>query len=77
MMEWLLKNLLPAGADRAMCNAASKGIDAINKYKPDGCVPGYRNAAMNGFDMLEQLTSELRCCFCTAYDQFGHHKLLV
>jgi two-component system LytT family response regulator len=72
MMEWLLKTYCPQVQIDAMCNAASKGIEAINKYKPDVVFLDIEMPHMNGFDMLEQfdkLTFDV--VFCTAYDQFA------
>jgi two-component system LytT family response regulator len=72
MMEWLLKTYCPQVQIEAMCNAASKGIEAINKYKPDVVFLDIEMPHMNGFDMLEEfekLTFDV--VFCTAYDQFA------
>ena len=35
MMEWLLKTYCPQVTIEAMCNSGEKGIEAINKFKPD------------------------------------------
>lgn len=72
MMEWLLKTYCPQVKIEAMCNAASKGIEAINQFKPDVVFLDIEMPHMNGFDMLEQfdkLTFDV--VFCTAYDQFA------
>src|SRR5215510_605202 len=72
MMEWLLKTYCPQVQIEAMCNSASKGIEAINKHKPDVVFLDIEMPHMNGFDMLEQfdkLTFDV--VFCTAYDQFA------
>lgn len=72
MMEWLLKTYCPQVVIEAMCNSASKGIEAINKLKPDVVFLDIEMPHMNGFDMLEQfdkLTFDV--VFCTAYDQFA------
>lgn|SRR3990170_3669746 len=72
MMEWLLKTYCPQVQIDAMCNAASKGIEAINKYKPDLVFLDIEMPHMNGFDMLEQLDKlSFDVVFCTAYDQFA------
>ncbi|MEI9807136.1 MAG: response regulator [Bacteroidota bacterium] len=72
MMEWLLKTYCPQVHIEAMCNAASKGIDAINKYKPDLVFLDIEMPHMNGFDMLEQFDKlDFDVVFCTAYDQFA------
>jgi two-component system LytT family response regulator len=72
MMEWLLKTYCPQVTIEAMCNSGEKGIEAINKYKPDVVFLDIEMPHMNGFDMLEQygkLTFDV--VFCTAYDQFA------
>jgi len=72
MMEWLLKTYCPQVKIEAMCNAASKGIEAINKYKPDLVFLDIEMPHMNGFDMLEQFDKLFfDVVFCTAYDQFA------
>ena len=72
MMEWLLKTYCPQVKIEAMCNGAAKGIEAIQKFKPDLVFLDIEMPHMNGFDMLEQfdkLTFDV--VFCTAYDQFA------
>ena len=72
MMEWLLKTYCPQVKIEAMCNAASSGIEAINKYKPDLVFLDIEMPHMNGFDMLEQFDKLFfDVVFCTAYDQFA------
>jgi two-component system LytT family response regulator len=72
MMEWLLKTYCPQVQIEAMCNAASKGIEAINKFKPDLVFLDIEMPHMNGFDMLEQFDKLFfDVVFCTAYDQFA------
>lgn len=72
MMEWLLKTYCPQVKIEAMCNAASKGIEAINKHKPDLVFLDIEMPHMNGFDMLEQFDKlSFDVVFCTAYDQFA------
>ena len=72
MMEWLLKTYCPQVQIDAMCNAAAKGIEAINKYKPDVVFLDIEMPHMNGFDMLEQFDKlSFDVVFCTAYDQFA------
>ena len=72
MMEWLLKTYCPQVAIEAMCNSAEKGIEAINKYKPDVVFLDIEMPKMNGFDMLEQFDKlSFDVVFCTAYDQFA------
>jgi two-component system LytT family response regulator len=72
MMEWLLKTYCPQVQIEAMCNAASAGIEAINKFKPDVVFLDIEMPHMNGFDMLEQFDKlNFDVVFCTAYDQFA------
>ena len=72
MMEWLLKTYCPQVTIEAMCNAADKGIEAINKFKPDVVFLDIEMPHMNGFDMLEQFDKLFfDVVFCTAYDQFA------
>jgi two-component system LytT family response regulator len=72
MMEWLLKTYCPQVTIAAMCNSGEKGIEAINKYKPDVVFLDIEMPHMNGFDMLEQIGRlSFDVVFCTAYDQFA------
>src|SRR6185436_16437668 len=72
MMEWLLKTYCPQVSIEAMCNAADKGVAAINKYKPDVVFLDIEMPHMNGFDMLEQFDKLFfDIVFTTAYDQFA------
>jgi len=72
MMEWLLKTYCPQVTIEAMCNTADKGIEAINKYKPDLVFLDIEMPHMNGFDMLEHFDKLFfDVVFCTAYDQFA------
>ena len=72
MMEWLLKTYCPQVQILDMCNAAAKGIEAINKHKPDLVFLDIEMPHMNGFDMLEQFNKlNFDVVFCTAYDQFA------
>lgn len=72
MMEWLLKTYCPQAEIAAMCNTAEKGIEAINRYKPDVVFLDIEMPRMNGFDMLEQVKNlSFEIVFCTAYDQFA------
>lgn len=72
VMEWLLKKYCPQVQIEAMCQAATEGIEAINKYKPDLVFLDIEMPHMNGFDMLEQFEKLFfDVVFCTAYDQFA------
>jgi len=72
MMEWLIKTYCPQVAIEAMCNSSEKGIEAINKFKPEVVFLDIEMPHMNGFDMLEQFDKlSFDVVFCTAYDQFA------
>jgi len=72
MMEWLLKTYCPQVQIEAMCQAASEGIQAIHRYRPDVVFLDIEMPHMNGFDMLEQFGKLFfDVVFCTAYDQFA------
>ncbi len=72
MMEWLLKTYCPQVQIEAMCNSAEKGIEAIEKHKPDVVFLDIEMPHMNGFDMLEHFDRlSFDVVFCTAYDQFA------
>ncbi|MBC7904684.1 MAG: response regulator transcription factor [Gemmatimonadaceae bacterium] len=72
MMEWLLKTYCPQVVIEAMCNSAEKGIEAINKFRPDVVFLDIEMPHMNGFDMLEQFEKlSFDVVFTTAYDQFA------
>ncbi|MBC7889067.1 MAG: response regulator transcription factor [Ferruginibacter sp.] len=72
MTEWLLKTYCPDVIIEAMCNSAEKGIEAINRYKPDVIFLDIEMPHMNGFDMLEKFDKLFfDIVFTTAYDQFA------
>ena len=72
MMEWLLTTYCPQVKIEAMCNTASKGIEAINEYKPDLVFLDIEMPHMNGFDMLETFDELFfEVVFITAYQQFA------
>lgn len=72
VMEWLLKKYCPQVQIDAMCQAATEGIEAINRFKPDLVFLDIEMPHMNGFDMLEQFDNlSFDVVFCTAYDQFA------
>ena len=54
MMEWLFKTYCPEVKIEEMCNSAEKGIEAINKHKPDVVFLDIEMPHMNGFDLLEK-----------------------
>jgi two-component system, LytTR family, response regulator len=72
MMEWLLQTYCPQVKIEALCNSAAKGVEAIEKYKPDLVFLDIEMPHQNGFDMLEQFDKlNFDVVFCTAYDQFA------
>ena len=72
MMEWLLQTYCPQVKIEALCNSAAKGIEAIEKFKPDLVFLDIEMPHQNGFDMLEQFDRlYFDVVFCTAYDQFA------
>ncbi len=54
------------------CRSAKKGLEAIEKIKPDLVFLDIEMPAMNGFEMLEQF-EEIPCAiiFTTSYDQYA------
>ena len=72
MMEWLLQTYCPQVKIEAMCDSAAKGIEAIEKHKPDLVFLDIEMPHQNGFDMLEHFDKlYFDVVFCTAYDQFA------
>ena len=54
------------------CRSAQKGLAAIEKHKPDLVFLDIEMPAMNGFEMLEQLTEiPFAVVFTTSYDQYA------
>ncbi|MEO8147668.1 MAG: LytTR family DNA-binding domain-containing protein [Bacteroidia bacterium] len=72
MLEWLLKTYCPNVTIDAMCDSGEKGIEAINKHKPDVVFLDIEMPRMNGFDMLEKFDKLFfDVIFTTAYDKFA------
>jgi two-component system LytT family response regulator len=72
MLEWLLKTYCPDVAIDAMCDSGEKGIEAINKFKPDVVFLDIEMPRMNGFDMLEKFDKLFfDVVFTTAYNKFA------
>ena len=72
MLEWLLKTYCPNVAIDAMCDSGEKGIEAINKFKPDVVFLDIEMPRMNGFDMLEKFDKLFfDVVFTTAYNKFA------
>jgi len=54
------------------CSSAKKGIEAIEKWKPDLVFLDIEMPVMNGFELLEQLSSvSFAIIFTTSYDQYA------
>jgi two-component system LytT family response regulator len=54
------------------CNSAKKGLEAINKHKPDLVFLDIEMPMMNGFELLEQLPEiPFAVIFTTSYDQYA------
>src|SRR3712207_6037343 len=54
------------------CRSARKGLEAINKHKPDLVFLDIEMPMMNGFELLEQFTDiPFAVIFTTSYDQYA------
>src|SRR6266498_5620561 len=54
------------------CRSAKKGMEAIEKIKPDLVFLDIEMPAMNGFEMLEQFAEiPFAIIFTTSYDQYA------
>jgi len=54
------------------CSSAKKGLEAIEKFKPDLVFLDIEMPVMNGFELLEQLsTISFAIVFTTGYDQYA------
>jgi len=54
------------------CSSAKKGLEAIEKWKPDLVFLDIEMPVMNGFELLEQLSSvSFAIIFTTSYDQYA------
>ena len=72
MLEWLIKTYCPMVTIVAMCTSGEKGIEAINKYRPDVVFLDIEMPKMNGFDMLERFDNLFfDVVFTTAYNKFA------
>jgi two-component system LytT family response regulator len=68
----LLKEYCPEVLIMEQCRSAKKGIEAIEKIKPDLVFLDIEMPAMNGFEMLEQFTEiPFAIIFTTSYDQYA------
>lgn len=54
------------------CRSAKKGLEAINKHKPDLVFLDIEMPMMNGFELLEQVSEiNFAVIFTTSYDQYA------
>jgi len=68
----LLKEYCPDVQIVDQCRSAKKGLEAIEKMKPDLVFLDIEMPAMNGFEMLEQFTEiPFAIIFTTSYDQYA------
>src|SRR5688572_27084229 len=68
----LLKEFCPQVQVIDQCRSAKKGMEAIEKHKPDLVFLDIEMPAMNGFGMLEQLTEiPFAVIFTTSYDHYA------
>jgi two-component system LytT family response regulator len=67
-----LKEFCPEVQLIDQCRSAKKGLEAIEKMKPDLVFLDIEMPAMNGFEMLEQFTEiSFAIIFTTSYDQYA------
>ena len=68
----LLKESCPQVQLLEQCRSAKKGLEAIEKNKPDLVFLDIEMPAMNGFELLEQFTEiPFAIIFTTSYDQYA------
>jgi two-component system LytT family response regulator len=71
-LSMLLKEYCPQVQLMEQCRSAKKGLEAIEKLKPDLVFLDIEMPAMNGFEMLEQFTEiPFAIIFTTSYDQYA------
>jgi len=71
-LSLLLDEYCPAVAVLEQCNSAKRGLEAIEKYKPDLVFLDIEMPAMNGFEMLEHVSHiNFSIIFTTSYDQYA------
>ena len=72
MLEWLLKTYCPDVVINAMCDSGEKGIEAINKFKPDVVFLDIEMPVLNGFDLLNKILHlNFSVVFITAYNKYA------
>ncbi len=71
-LSLLLNEFCPEVQVLDQCRSAKKGLEAIEKVKPDLVFLDIEMPAMNGFEMLEQFTEiPFAIIFTTSYDQYA------
>ena len=71
-LSLLLKEFCPQVQVLEQCRSAKKGLDAIEKMKPDLVFLDIEMPTMNGFEMLEQFPEiPFAVIFTTSYDQYA------
>jgi two-component system LytT family response regulator len=71
-MKMLLDKCCPQIQIAAVCYSANEGLTKINEQKPDLIFLDIEMPHMNGFQMLEQLTTiDFEIIFTTSYDQYA------
>jgi two-component system, LytTR family, response regulator len=71
-LSLLLQEYCPQVQLLEQCRSAKKGLEAIEKIKPDLVFLDIEMPAMNGFEMLEQFTEiPFAVIFTTSYDQYA------
>src|SRR4030095_5002738 len=71
-LSLLIKEFCPTLHLVEQCRSAKKGIEAIEKHKPDLVFLDIEMPAMNGFEMLEQFDEiSFSIVFTTSYDQYA------
>lgn len=71
-LDMLLREYCPQVAIMDQCRSAKKGLEAIEKVKPELVFLDIEMPAMNGFEMLEQFPEiPFAVVFTTSYDQYA------
>jgi two-component system, LytTR family, response regulator len=71
-LSLLLKEYCPVVHIKEECRSAKKGLEAIERIKPDLVFLDIEMPVMNGFELLEQFTEiPFAIIFTTSYDQYA------
>lgn len=71
-LSLLLQEFCPDVHLLEQCRSAKKGLEAIEKFKPNLVFLDIEMPVMNGFEMLEQFTAiQFAIIFTTSYDQYA------